>query len=646
MITITRFDSLWDITPKTEKLDWEEAVSYFCPQDPEIVSKKGRSKRFSLNTYNEGTTRAKKNVEAMTGLVFDFDNTDENDNPIDDFVPIPLILKKLHENIYFWYTTYHNTTVHPRWRLVLPFENPLSLTDWNDAYEGVLRILGNPPGLDKASKDITHMWLQPYKNPAEPFESGCNLECDFLDPKSLSNLLPSNYTRKSFERKIITPKNFPQTSSADVWEKIQTIDPDCYYQTWIKIGMALHHHFNGSTEGLSTWATWSQRSAKFPGYDELERHWNSFGSHPSPVTIASVMHMARNKGYISSPNSPKPIGNSHSIDPNKNHMLAPPSPIQEPKSIFKDFDSEDFLEMHFPPIEMLLDPIIPSQGLTLLYAPPGIGKTFLSLTIGSAVAAGENIFNDRWTTPNKSKVLFVDGEMPAASLQERLRGCFSRLKERPKKHLRIFTRDAQDCGMPDLSTIEGQQHLEPLLEGKDLLILDNLSSLLRSGDENEASSWNTFQAWLLTLRSRGISVLVIHHANKKGGQRGTSKKTDVMDTVIVLKRPKDYETEQGARFEVHYEKTRGFHGEKAKPFEAWLKDEVWEISECMEKTATVTRKEKSIDDLKRFAPVIDLMEQGLNQKEIAAKLGINRTTVYRNLKKSEALNLYTPPPDS
>jgi hypothetical protein len=41
-----------------------------------------------------------------------------------------------------------------------------------------------------------------------------------------------------------------------------------------------------------------------------------------------------------------------------------------------------------------------------------------------------------------------------------------------------------------------------------------------------------------------------------GRQRGTSRREDALDTVIALRRPDDYSPEQGARFEVHFEKLR------------------------------------------------------------------------------------------
>ena len=132
------------------------------------------------------------------------------------------------------------------------------------------------------------------------------------------------------------------------------------------------------------------------------------------------------------------------------------------------------------------------------------------------------------------------------------------------------------------------------------------------------------QGWLLNLRRKGISVLFVHHAGKGGNQRGTSKKEDILDTVIVLRKPNDYDQKEGARFEVHYEKARGFYGEEAKSFQAWLKGEqgkmTWQVQE--------------MEDL-QLNNLIDLYKDGMKQREIAQELGLGLGTVNRWVKRAK-----------
>jgi putative DNA primase/helicase len=242
--------------------------------------------------------------------------------------------------------------------------------------------------------------------------------------------------------------------------------------------------------------------------------------------------------------------------------------VSEPnKQSLQAIGINDFLNIDIPAREMLLSPILPERSLAMLFAPRGVGKSWLGLSIGMAVAAGESLL--RWSAPRQRNVLYVDGEMPMVSLQERLREISAGLgSDIPNDRFRILAADNVEGGI-NLSTDEGQEALNPLLEGIDLLILDNLSTLLTSRSETASDAWVPIQTWLLKLRREGKAVLLIHHAETNGRQRGTSRREDALDTVIALRRPEDYSPEQGARFEIHFEKLRNrVDSAGAMPFEA------------------------------------------------------------------------------
>jgi putative DNA primase/helicase len=170
------------------------------------------------------------------------------------------------------------------------------------------------------------------------------------------------------------------------------------------------------------------------------------------------------------------------------------------------FGLNDFLSLEIPPREMLLAPILPERSLSMLYAPRGIGKSWLSLSIALAVASGQSLL--RWSAPRQRKVLYVDGEMPLVSLQERLRMiCLGLQSDIPDNAFRILAADHVPF---KLSGEAGQRSLEPLLQDIDLLILDNLSTLCTTGSESASDAWAPMQNWLLRLRRQGISVLLVH----------------------------------------------------------------------------------------------------------------------------------------
>jgi putative DNA primase/helicase len=298
------------------------------------------------------------------------------------------------------------------------------------------------------------------------------------------------------------------------------------------------------------------------------------------------------------------------------------------QSVLRPINVRDLLSLDIPPRQMILAPIIPAQGLVMLYAPRGLGKTHVALSIAYTVAHGTQIFNGKWHCEKARKVLFIDGEMPVNALQERISNIVAGTEGELIDYdfLQFITPDLQhEIGIPDLATSEGQSHLEKHLNDVDLLVLDNLSALCRNGRENESESWIPIQDWLLKLRRQGKSVLFVHHSNKMGNQRGTSKKEDLLDTVVVLRKPTDYEAKQGARFEVHYEKTRGFYGEEAVPFEATLQNH----------NGTTFWQVRDLEDY-QVEKIIGLSKEGLSQRDIAQELGISASTVNRTLKRSKA----------
>lgn len=127
------------------------------------------------------------------------------------------------------------------------------------------------------------------------------------------------------------------------------------------------------------------------------------------------------------------------IAPRRSPSIVRDRDIRQP-TILRPVGFNDFLSLDVPPREMLLDPILPERSLAMLYAPRGVGKTLLSLSIGLAVSSGSSLL--RWYAPRPRRVLYVDGEMPLASLQERLRAISIGLDaEIPNDGFRILAAD-------------------------------------------------------------------------------------------------------------------------------------------------------------------------------------------------------------
>lgn len=301
------------------------------------------------------------------------------------------------------------------------------------------------------------------------------------------------------------------------------------------------------------------------------------------------------------------------------------------ESHLKVADLHDFMATELPARNTIMSPWMMTQSLNMIHGWRGTGKTHMSLGVFFAVGTGGSFLN--WKGDKPRKALLIDGEMPAPALQERLAAIIASAGIEPiPGYLSILTPDLQSGAMPDLASYDGQEAVSEIVEkvGAELIIVDNLSCLVRgAGRENDAESWQSVSEWALLQRQRGRSALFIHHSGKNGQQRGTSKREDLLDVVISLRRPPDYDPASGACFEIHFEKARHLSGDNVAPIEAQLTTDAAGL--CAWTWRPVA--DSTIDR------VVGLANEGLSQVEIANELDINRSTVSRAWRKADALGM-------
>ena len=296
----------------------------------------------------------------------------------------------------------------------------------------------------------------------------------------------------------------------------------------------------------------------------------------------------------------------------------------------KTIDVLDFLKLELRPREFILEPILRQKDIAMLYSWRGVGKTYLGLSMAYAIASGAKFL--RWTAPCPRRVVYIDGEMPASTMQERLVHIQAASESAPPPdYFRIITPDTQDVPIPNLLSHEAQELADAMVLGNaEVIVFDSISTLFRGGRENEAESWLPAQEWALRLRRRGLSIIFLHHEGKGGAQRGTSRREDVLDTVIHLVRPSDYHAVEGARFELHFEKARAMFGTSVKPLEARL-----EVREG--------RTEWSMHDVEdiKLTQAVALFKVGLSVRDAGVELGVSKSQAQRLHDKARQLGLLT-----
>src|SRR4051812_14546944 len=78
----------------------------------------------------------------------------------------------------------------------------------------------------------------------------------------------------------------------------------------------------------------------------------------------------------------------------------------------------ELLAADLEPRRDLLAPLLSSDSAALVYGPAGIGKSFFALGVAWAAASGGSFLG--WQSPRPHRVLYVDGELGAAAMRERL----------------------------------------------------------------------------------------------------------------------------------------------------------------------------------------------------------------------------------
>ncbi|MBW2090669.1 MAG: AAA family ATPase [Deltaproteobacteria bacterium] len=288
--------------------------------------------------------------------------------------------------------------------------------------------------------------------------------------------------------------------------------------------------------------------------------------------------------------------------------------------------AQDFSKIQLDEKLIYLDPWIKENSITLLSGWRGSGKTWVGLSILKAVANQEGF--GPWECKSSVPCLFLDGEMPVEDVQERIKALG--LGKPTKSPFFVYSdARANQYGLPKahLANETWRKKMKDLLLKRNirLWVIDNLASLASGLDENARKDWDPINQWLLELRFAGVATIMLHHTNKDGGQRGTSAREDNIDVSAILKAPRNYQPEDGARLIIHFTKARIANAKLPliADTEFQLQDEngqyVW--------TCTNVKKARRVE-------ILRMLDEGLDQKTIAETLGVAKSYVSKVRKKA------------
>jgi hypothetical protein len=193
--------------------------------------------------------------------------------------------------------------------------------------------------------------------------------------------------------------------------------------------------------------------------------------------------------------------------------------------------AERLATLEIPPRPALLGSWLKEGDLCYIFAPRGVGKSWLAALIGKAVAEGQGL--GRWAAGEEPRpVFYVDCEMNLPDLKER----FAKVRLDSEKFTLLSNEYLFQQGVESINIADPahQEVITGLLPPGSLLILDNLSTAQRGMKENDNDDFDQIRIWLLQLRHLKITTILVHHAGRNGEMRGASRREDMAHSIISL----------------------------------------------------------------------------------------------------------------
>lgn len=327
---------------------------------------------------------------------------------------------------------------------------------------------------------------------------------------------------------------------------LEDFDPNVGYHDWIKVGMALHHEFEGAYEGFELWDEWSAAGQEYKGTEDLEYHWETFDADREGAmsTLDSLEASVRRRPLDpevfdelmeAEQAAPPPAQVSDSAEdfddltsPDHQQEAAPEDNLQAdlaaaPKKVkgFKFQTVDEFLERSPP--AWIIKGLLPKATMGLMYGESGAGKSFMALDQAMAVALGKD-WRGRKTKQGTVAYIVAEG---ATGFQDRILAyCRMHDVDRSALPLRVLPAapDMMDSKKDSPNGVVELGRALKALGPVSVIYVDTYARVMGAGNENEAKDTNTIVANCALLhRVTGAIVVLIHHSGKNSerGARGS-----------------------------------------------------------------------------------------------------------------------------
>ena len=353
---------------------------------------------------------------------------------------------------------------------------------------------------------------------------------------------------------------------------------------WVKVGMAIHSELPTDL-GLTLWSAWSAEDPEFSqdwaDGNPCEEVWKSF--RKGPVSLGTLFWMADQQlpgrmwlsedlrkvvsaaesdtvvriqqPKLSFEESMKRTAAAMELeDPGKRNyelnQIAIESGYREQAKLeqvyvdhvgYKESPGEltlDTIKDYAVKRSYLIPDVLPQPAVVIVYGAGGDGKSMALWTLAKHVVEGTPfVVRGKPVPVQQGGVVILNGDQPIADLVEQLEEC-------------DYPLDNRTLLRPDWSLQYYAQFQDLMKKRKpSLVVIDSLIGCSggKAFDENK-SDFASPLYWLT--RNNGVlwpatTIMIIHHANKSGGFRGTSAIRDAVSETWSLTKPQQGQSDLG-----------------------------------------------------------------------------------------------------
>lgn len=354
----------------------------------------------------------------------------------------------------------------------------------------------------------------------------------FRGIESASPLLTTKvsiFPEVGFNRNYLNLSSQREFSQDEIRSMLYCIRPDCSYADWLAIGMALKDYgipfniFDGWSAGGGD---------KYKGSNDCLYHWNSFNK--TGTTIGTLVHFAKQQGWVPR-NDAATLLNKPSIldkvpprieetvsEPPKGDTLKGETVAPIETSI-KATSIDDIDLDKIPPREFLYADILARKYVSMVIAPPGAGKSILSMQLGLSAASGKPW--GEWSSKIKGLNVWVyNNEEGSDELTRRIKGIMMHNHINKSDLSGKFYIDSGEHQSINVAKFVGENvvftedyvsMLQEIVNRKiDILIVDPFAEM-HSITENSNDGMKVVTALFRKIAfDANCAVLLIHHAKK------------------------------------------------------------------------------------------------------------------------------------